>query len=63
MRVKRFSVVAEFVELFAASGLQKRLIEVMLGLSSPRLAFHFVNRGVFSGNGSAVKKKKNISAL
>lgn len=48
MRVKRFSAVAEFVGLFCASGLWKRLIEVMLGMASPHLAFHIVNKGMFS---------------
>lgn len=49
MRVKRFSAVSEFVELFCASGLWKCLIEVMLGMSSPQLALHIVNKGIFSG--------------
>lgn len=30
-------------------GLRERLIEVMLGMASPHLAFHIVNKGIFSG--------------
>lgn len=60
MRVKRFSAVAEFVGLFCASGLRKRLIEVMLGMASPHLAFHFVNKGIFSG---VVSNKGKMRAL
>lgn len=39
MRVKRFSAAPEFARLFCASRRWKRLIEVMLGMSSSRLAF------------------------
>lgn len=44
-------------------GLRERLIEVMLGMASPHLAFHIVNKGIFSGTVSNKRggEKKNES--